>query len=78
MPLTDEQLGKMLTDIEWIREDLQKGRDTFSGHNERIIELEKNQAVITTKLGAFVITGLLICTMVGNAVIQLFQKVIAK
>lgn len=78
MALTDEQLGKMLTDIEWIREDLQKGRDTFSDHNERIAELEKNQAVITTKLGAFVITGLFICTIVGNAVIHLFQKVIAK
>jgi len=78
MALTDEQFGEMRTDIKWIRERLQKGDDTLLEHNSRINELEKKQATISTKIGAFIIAGTFMCTLVGHAMLWVFQQVMKR
>jgi len=85
MSLTDDQQLEMYKSILEIRKDMEYTRKqqeehyaTTKKHEERICKIEKKQAVITTKLGAFILAGILICTAIGNATIYLFQRWILK
>lgn len=85
MSLTDEQQSEMYKNVletrnnlGWVREQQEEHNTSIKEHEGRLSKLEKKQAVITTKLGAFVLAGILICTAVGNATIFLFQRWILK
>jgi len=85
MPLTDNQQTEMYksvletrNNLKWIREEQENQDKAIKEHEEKITELEKKQAVISTKLGAFLLACVMVCTAVGNATLYLFQRWILK
>ena len=62
MPLSETQLEEMYaaslkcsTSLSHICKQLDKGDKTFGKHEERITQIEKDQALLKGKLGAFVL-----------------------
>ena len=73
MPLSDEQLVEMHekviqdnTNINWIRDDLEKGSKKFIELRERIAIVESEQSLLKGRIGAFV----LFLTLCGTIVVQ--------
>lgn len=70
MPLSDKQLEELhedtiinRRDIKWMRERLEKGSDTMTGICAKLSILEKEQALLKGKIGAFILFLTLCATM---------------
>ena len=75
MPLSDEQLEDMYRaslkcsiNLENIHIQLDKGDGKFEKHEERITQIEKEQSLLTGKMGAFVLFLTLCATIVINGI----------
>ena len=73
MPLSDEQLEEMHekviqdnTNLNWIRDELEKGSKRFTEHDRRITIVESEQSLLKGKIGAFV----LFLTLCGAIIVQ--------
>lgn len=73
MPLSDEQLEKMYNaslecsiNLDIILKQLDKGDGKFEKHEERITQIEKEQSLLTGKMGAFI----LFLTLCGTIMIH--------
>ena len=74
MPLSDEQLEKMYNaslecsiNLDIILKQLDKGDDKFGEHGKRITQIETEQTLLKTKIGAVVIFLTLCATIVINS-----------
>ncbi len=74
MPLSEEQLEEMYKaslkcsiNLENIREQLDKGDDKFGEHGKRITQIETEQTLLKTKIGAVVIFLTLCATIIINS-----------
>ena len=82
MPLSDEQLEKMYNaslgcsiNLDNIRIQLDKGDGKFEKHEERITQIEKEQSLLTGKIGAFVLFLTLCVTITINGFGWIFAHI---
>jgi len=75
MPLSEQQLEELYettlenrTDIGWIRECLEKSGNKITRISQRQNGIEKENALLKGKLGAFVIVLSLIATLLFNGI----------